>query len=205
MTERHGLIADEWIRRGESGDHRIVPSPEMLHALGTVTFRWNFCENHLSEMFAIIAGLSKELAWIITRDMGDVTICEKIEAAAKISDLDAAEQDALSAILSLYNVNRENRNQLTHFVTIFDVGRGPFARKSKTSFQPQPFPSSLADIRRVADDIMILVVQLLHFDSYLKVRSRTERIPLPEIPPPPEKLWRPPPQARSERKRRPRS
>lgn len=183
----------------------MLPSPEKLHALGTVTFRWNLAENQLGVLFREVTGLSIELSWIITKDMGDVTIGNKIKEAMKLSKLTKDQVLAVEHCLALYDINRENRNQLTHFTIEAEQGEYVLARKSKTSIKPQSFPNTLGDLRRVADELHQLSWYISMVCCHLMTRANAAPWSLPDKPPLPGKLWKPPPPTQSERKRQPRS
>src|SRR5262249_542313 len=101
--------------------------------------------------------------WVIAHDLGDIATSTKIEALARAKNFSSAFQSAIKNTLDVYDICRQNRNQLVHFWTSgSDVSGGlqlyRMDRKSKKADYPgqQPFKSDLADIRRVAGDIKAL-------------------------------------------------
>jgi hypothetical protein len=182
---------DTWIVRNST------VAPEKLHALGVMTFRWNVAEASLKVLLINIAKVDFAVIWAIIHNLGNESISESIAELLKKANLPEPVTTAIEHGLKLFDANRINRNQLTHFLPTALV-ESDFARLKGPSFDPQPLPDSVGDLRRVADDIGRLQV---YFGALLGiVASRQYSLKpggiLPKLPDPiplPEKLWKPPP------------
>lgn len=53
--------------------------PEKLHALGLITLEWNSAEVFLFILFTVVSRLGGGVAWIMVRELGDVTLSTRIE------------------------------------------------------------------------------------------------------------------------------
>ena len=105
--------------------------------------------------------------------------------------------DAIEHCLKVYDINRLNRNQLTHFLPSAFTN-SDLARLKGPRFDPQPIPDTLEDMRRVADEVILLVNYLggiVNLINKRQVSEKPDRIlpSLPDKPPLPERLWKPPP------------
>jgi hypothetical protein len=114
-------------------------------------------------------------------------------------------KDAVVHAVRVYEVCRINRNQLTHFLPQGLTG-SDLTRLKGESFAPQPFPDSLADIRRVAEEIEALIGYLSAMFNFFRARFqnalRRAPTPLPDKPPLPKMLWHIPPPPPKPRQRK---
>lgn len=179
------LDSDIWILKNSE------IAPRKLHALGVVNYRWNAAEVGLKSLLAGVSRFEFTRLWTIIHDIGDMTAC-----AAIIEILDASPppeplDDAIRLGLKLYERNRANRNQLTHFGPGMVVG-ADLTRMKGPRFDPQPLPDSTSDIRRVADDMRRLLnyfsmlLEVVYARQYSQKTGGTlpplpEPIPLPEL------------------------
>lgn len=171
-------------------------NPWKLQALGVITFFWNRCQMALFVMFSGVTKIDANIAFALYQEMGDVSICRRIEEALDIVEHSDDVKSLVRDTLAVYDVNRLNRNQLTHFLPARDdSGRLKFFRQKGPLLDLQPFPDDLKDIRRVAEDVEALSRHLTAVGQYFltKVHGAVRR-PLPETPPLPERLWKPPSQ-----------
>lgn len=194
-------LIDDWIKR------RSPLHPHKLHALGLITFLWNGCEVGLRDILTYLSGVHQgRAAWAVMHEMGGVTMAAAISELAVLTR--PADDPARAAILhamALHDVNRINRNQLTHFMPAKTEDGLEFWRVKGVQFNPQTVPSSTEKLRRVADDIWAFLWYLDAILRYLSAERRSQPPPtLPEKPPVPERLWRPPPPVRPKRTRQPR-
>ncbi len=102
-----------------SRDHWIILNseiePEKLHALGVIIFRWNLSENKLLEIFKQILNCSTGEAHILAYELGDIALMNRIKVLARTRIKDDPNLIAtIQNILSVYEVCRLNRNQLSH-------------------------------------------------------------------------------------------
>ena len=141
---------DEWVTANSALGHK------RLHALGVIAYQWNRAELWLFHIFCDVSGYDESEAWSLVYDLGDVSICNRIKSLLKFRNLDE-EAPLIENALKVYDICRQNRNSAMHawtrgFSTDGQVG---LARKSKKADQidPEPFPSSLDDLRRVAKEI----------------------------------------------------
>jgi hypothetical protein len=182
--------------------------PKVLHALGVVNVAWNSCEHGLIPLFCAAANMGLERAQLMIHDLGDVTICNKITDLLTLrKDYTDAEKQMILSALEAYEVNRLNRNQLSHF-TIGPTGGAELElyRRKGPILMKESFPSALSDIRRVADDITLLVNYITDLAEYFLTKSRnSDPGPLPGIFRAPKRLWTPPPPNPQGRKRQPQS
>lgn len=192
---------DQWVQSNSPVE------PEKLHALGLMTLRWNSCELGLKILFAGVTRTTMLMAWAITQGMGDIAICDVVrEVISKIPEDEPAREHVLHA-LEIYDINRINRNQLTHFLPSGSSDGLQFMRAKGPAYNPQPFPSSLADVRRVAEDLAKLSAYLAGLANWFAARTYKNYQhppgPLPEKPPVPDKLWKPAPPSQPKRKSQP--
>jgi hypothetical protein len=178
--------------------------PERFHALGVVNYRWQHAERSLRAFLADLADIEWYTAWAIIHDMGDIALSHSIrELLNQKQDLSADLKDVTTFALKLYDINRINRNQLTHFTPLAAGSNVTLLRIKGPRHEPQTIPASLQDIRRIADDITTLGAFLGGVGNVLGWEYGKRRAPakyqgaapaLPSRPPLPEMLWKPPPQ-----------
>jgi len=86
-----------------------------LHALGVINYHWNRCERALFWVFACIIDLPPEECWALSYDLGDLAIYERISAFMTLKKVHPENIEAVTHTLKVYDICRQNRNQLTHF------------------------------------------------------------------------------------------
>jgi hypothetical protein len=192
---------DAWIARNS------MISPEKLHALGVITFRWNVAEASLKVLLINIAQVDFAAIWAIIHNLGNEAISESITELLKKANLPEPVTKAILHGLKLFDANRINRNQLTHILPTALVS-SDFARLKGPSFNPEPLPDDVSDLRRVADDIGRLqkyMGALLGIVASRQYSLKPGGIlpPLPDPIPLPERLWKPPPASPPKRKEPP--
>jgi hypothetical protein len=151
-----------------------------------------------------LANLDLKTGWAIIHDIGDVYIANSIGELLDLAPfLSVNSLEDTKYALRLYDVNRINRNQLTHFLPFYAGAKVQLLRMKGPHFAPGEFDASLDEIRRVADEIRVLEIFLSQTLSVLGWQLRRARNPdrdpgpqpsSPSRPPLPERLWRPPPQ-----------
>jgi hypothetical protein len=199
------LSDDPWIKR-----HSMI-DPERLHALGIITQQWNHCERNLWLIFSVVFSLHRRVAWIIGHDIGDISLCEKIKEMIKVVQPNPEVATVLGAYLKVYDACRVNRNTLTHFTsatnptTPDDLMNAVFLRRKGPSGQPNELPSTLTDVRRVAEEVQALTIYSWKLYKALLARSEGKQAELPPTIVPPDLLWKPPPPTVPKPKRLPRS
>jgi hypothetical protein len=174
-------------------------APEKLHALGVIAYRWNTAEFVFKGLLVIVADVEFFKLWTIIHEMGDIAISAAMLEITKDNPLPTPFQGALEHGLKLYDANRINRNQLTHFIPLSLIG-SDLARMKGPAWKPEPFPNSIDDLRRVAEEIGALGRYLTKLSNaisswrYLQSPGTLPPAPqpLPEIIPLPERLWKPP-------------
>jgi hypothetical protein len=72
------LSDDPWVT-----EHSPI-SPEKLHALGYLTYIWNWCEIWIGSIFHVVLGGEPAVAQAVSHDMGDLELFAKIKDVAKI-------------------------------------------------------------------------------------------------------------------------
>jgi hypothetical protein len=180
---------DPWI-----AENSPMPA-EKLHALGVVSYHWNTAEIGLKVILVTLMRLELATLWPLIHEMGDISVSDAIEEVVSASKMPQPVVDAILHGLKVYEANRLNRNQLTHFVPAVFTDEG-LSRVKGPKFDPKPFLDSVDDLRRVADEIKVLIK---YFDAVLAV-IQTRRFSLkesglfrslPDIIPVPERLWKP--------------
>jgi len=206
-TEFRSLATDPWIKANSEIE------AQRLHALGVITFRWNLSEDKLFGLFATLLDCPESEYMALGHELNDIDFIIRIKALAanRLKD-DAPLRSAISNALDVFEICRQNRNQLNHFgLVIGGVGGWDFQRLDRNPYKRVrlPFPNKAKDIRRVAKDIRRLNVTLraimdqVHF-KFHPGRGRPP-VPLPKTLPAPEFLWKPPRPSRKERARPSRS
>jgi hypothetical protein len=191
------LNSDKWVATNSPID------AQRLHALGAVIVYWNDCEKELFILLGEMLGLTLKEVWVIAHDLGDVAISTKIKALSRAKNFSPEFQSAIKNTLDVYDICRENRNQLVHFWGIGLSGDRQLYRKSKKPdfTVPEPFKSDLADIRRVAEDIKALAPHISSLEAAINTTGRgPPNSPLPSELALPVRLYSPPPQAPRKRK-----
>ncbi len=180
---------DAWIKANSELD------PDVLHALGVIGFRWNSCEFGLKMLFSLATNINHQNALLITQDMGSVTISNIIRETKELPKRYPARVDDVFFALDLFDISRLNRNQLTHYLPAANsVGETEFRRnKILGGLAGDPIPNTALDVRRVAEDVDQLRTYLAKLYNHLNNLGRNALYPLPQRPPLPERLWKPPP------------
>lgn len=180
---------------------------EKLHALGVVAFRWNSAEISLRSTLILLLRLNWNVAWSVIHEMGDMALMVSIREIIESNPVPKEVAETIEHGLKLYDANRLNRNQLTHFLPAALVG-SDLTRMKGPRFDPQPFPDSVGDLRRVADDLADLLEYFGKLLTIMHSRQYSQKPggllpPLPDKVPLPERLWKPPPPNPQGRKERP--
>ncbi|MER9683497.1 hypothetical protein NKJ23_30075 [Mesorhizobium sp. M0184] len=183
-------------------------SPERLHAIGLITFRWNQCEFWLFLLFCKVSGIDQKDAWALVYDLGDIAICSRIKALLANRVFHADGVALILNALDAYDINRQNRNTVAHAWTAgqFD-GEYVLARKSKKidAIDPSAFKSDLASLRRVAHEIGLVETNLWVLCCIIEDNSISGPVTAPKRLVLPEALWKPAPQVHAKQKRLPQS
>jgi hypothetical protein len=161
-------------------------------------------KRNLLILFGEVLGLPLDQLWAIAYDLGQVAISTKIEALARAKEFSFEFQSAIKNTLAVYDICRQNRNQLVHFWFFSGVsGDGQLYRKSKKAdySPPAQFKNDLADIRRVAEDIKALARQMAQLEAAINQTGRAmPNLPLPNELPLPALLYSPSPQTPTKQK-----
>ena len=178
---------DIWIAQ------RSLIEPEKLHALGVVTFFWNSAEIGLFNLFEAVANLPAKQARILIYDLQVPAIIDRIKYLLPQSGLSKDVVDSVEYALKIFDVCRINRNQLTHFAPVGMATGIEFWRIKGHEWTRNVVPNSVDDIRRVAEEITtcnnFVAVVAMHI---YEIRTGGEQRSLPDRPPLPERLWKPP-------------
>jgi hypothetical protein len=179
---------------------------DKLHAIGTIAFRWNECEFWLFLLLCAVSKLPRSDAWAMAHDLGDVAICTRVQVFATFRGYHPDAMALIENVLKVYDLCRQNRNSIVHAWTRTSGPDPSLARKSKKPDDPEatPFPSTLTDLRRVADDVKSLSIRLWLLNCFLEDGSMAKPLASPKKLPLPELLWKPPPQDSTKPKRPPR-
>ena len=171
-------------------------APEKLHALGAITLYWNNCEIGLFVLFSFVSGMRWSQAWAVGTELREVSTAKSILALSDASANDEAVKQMVRDTIKLYGVNRVNRNHLIHFTTSGDVNDLQFMKASGPAYSLRPIPSSVEDIRRVAENLKTLSDHLEavadFFLSRVTTASGARHLPLPQTPSVPELLLKTP-------------
>jgi hypothetical protein len=175
------LSIDEWMTANSDLDHK------RLHALGVIMQRWNRAERWLFTIFCDVSGYDEPEAWALVYNLGTPQIAERIRSLLKIRNF-ATEAPLIENALEVFNVCRQNRNSVTHAWTrgLSSDGQLALASKSKKAdnLDAEPFPSSLDDLRRVADEIESLNARLWLLSCFAEEGQPTsslKRHPVPSL------------------------
>lgn len=183
------LEDDPWVKSKESAAR--------FHAMGVLILRWNNCEMLLKAIAWLIFGLEKDRGWLITHDMPVPSLAQKIVDYVEHFPSEGDLREEMKHAVDLFNANRLNRNQLTHFYPDWEAGPEGYAflRAKGPRYQFDEFPSSAADIRRVADEVGACAEYLSSIWGALEMRGlyAGSRRPSLQRPPLPARLWSPPP------------
>jgi hypothetical protein len=183
------LSDDPWIAQYS------VVEPERLHALGMITLYWNHCERNLLALFCDTFNLVPRIGWIIAHDMGDVSMCSKIQGQLEFFEKSANKQISarLYRATEVYDACRLNRNALTHFtIDPKPDSTFSFVRTKGIKYEPREFPSSLSELRRVAIEVQALSMYLWKLHKAISTFQKPNAEPLPPLLGVPELLVKPP-------------
>ena len=164
-------------------------------------------ENKLKQLFATLLYFLKiEEIHGLAHELGDIALMTRIKFVAHRIENDVPLIAAITNALEVYEVCRQNRNQLSHFdMALVPIGEGlqlrlGLTRRGKTPEYRRsiPFPDLIKDIRRVARDIRRLNTYLYRLERHMFAKWKPsefiqpEQWPLPNTLPLPELLWKPP-------------
>jgi hypothetical protein len=198
------LSDDPWI-----AEHSTI-DPERLHALGMITLWWNHCERNLLLIFCHIFGFTQRIGWIVGNDMGGISISNKISELLNFANLEKDIEDVIRNYLRVHDVCGKNRNTITHFTAsmpkdkLFDVSSVAFVRMKGDDGKKAYIPSSLEDIRRIAEEIKVPLLHSWRIYKLLLSYQQGKSLELPPLVSLPEMLVKPPPQTVAKPKRPPR-
>ena len=190
---------DPWFQfvagRSHSIDHL------MLHAIGVIAHHWNAAERGLFHLFCAVSRIpSDETCWALVHDLGDLALSTRIKTIMRINKFHDETISLVENCIHVYDHCRQNRNSVCHAWTVGAFSNHGLARRSKKpdEMDPIPFPATLTDLRRVADDILSLDVRLWEMALMISELDPTlsdpgkrvhfpwlDKLPLPEL------LWKP--------------
>lgn len=101
---------DKWI-----ANHSSIGA-ERLHAIGYVTYFWNLCELSVYWLFRETLEVNDAIAWALYNNMGHTAVTTRIKAIIAIKSFTPEAVDSIHHALKVFDICRENRNQLTHFL-----------------------------------------------------------------------------------------
>ncbi|MEI7573289.1 MAG: hypothetical protein WCJ52_09225 [Phenylobacterium sp.] len=166
-------------------------SAEKLHALGNITFCWNGCEYWTGAIFSIVADLDQSIGRVITHDLGDVSIWQKIKLISLDKKMKPEIINLLDHAAKIYDRCRTNRNTYVHASGGL-IGRGGLSlmrRKGPTQFGDY-IPDGLEDLRRVSEELIVLNRFLQEVAMYIMdVREGIRVLPPPSMPDLPKEVW----------------
>jgi hypothetical protein len=172
--------------------------PSRLHALGVMTVYWNQCELALFVLFSGVSGIEGNLAFALTHEMSDLAVMNRMKEVIALSGHSKDVNNVVLNALAAYDINRLNRNQLTHFLPMPTEKGITLWRQKGPTMNPQPFPHELKDIRRVVEDLAKCRDHLAELGRFLMLKEYGNlRRALPNKLPLPQRLWTPPPPAQS--------
>jgi hypothetical protein len=171
---------------------------EKLHAMGVITFHWNVCEFYLRSLLAFAAHRPFDSVWTETSSQRPRNIYAKIRRAVADSRDAEATKEAILYAIALYDRNRENRAQITHFLPEGGVSSALHNNKNPdflAIFDQTPIRSDIDALRRVAEDIRTCRTYLAGLINALSRTPLDAMIgkagPMPDKPPLPTLLWTP--------------
>jgi len=154
---------DAWIKANSEIE------PQRLHALGVISFRWNMSEQLLFALFRELLNLPDREARILGHELGDKDLTDRVKVLAETRLKKRPRLVPLiDNALEVYDLCRQNRNQVTHFDVQIALGKerakgfnlARRVRKPDTSPASMQFDDSLHNLRRIAKEIRRLNVQL---------------------------------------------
>jgi hypothetical protein len=185
------LTDDPWIAANSPIE------PEKLHAIGVITYKWNTCEIGIRILLDCISNRNIDVTWTETHDIRSSQLMKRVEKTIVASHHKTHVKEAVLHAVKLYDVNRVNRNQLSHFLPGASK-MGMEIRNNKTPdfsaiFDAPVVRSELSDIRLVAAEIQALITYLEGMINYFfaGVVNILEPRSLPEKPALPEFHWKP--------------
>lgn len=195
---------DPWI-----ASHSPI-DPARLHALGYINFQWNKVELAFRILYAAFVTGPFEAGWTESYDQRISDVSEKIRKSVVASFHSEDLKIAALHCLDLIDINRKNRNQLTHFLPSSESD-GVIIRNNKNAdfssiFAAPSVPSDLISLRQLAEEIDAAMAYIIGIINVVGTRSRSPLQeppqPLPDKPPLPKMLWtvpRPPSRGRQPR------
>jgi hypothetical protein len=163
MEQFRVLSRDPWIKANSEID------PQRLHALGVISFRWNMSEQLLFGLFAELLHCPEREVFILGHGLSHIALMNRVRVLASTRLEDRPNLiAAIANALDVYDICRQNRNQLTHFDIQIALGQEKLSgfhlvrkrRKPDTFPVVMPFDDTLKNLRRVAKEIRRLNVQL---------------------------------------------
>lgn len=181
------LDSDQWILTHSPID------PKKLHAMGLANYRWNAAEIGMKAIYTALTRKPWADVWPDIHDERDKTLCKAIRKELGDTHFTSEVRAAVLHAIEVYDRNRENRNQLSHFLPGGLVG-SDLTRLKGPTFDPQPIADGLPAIRRVVEEIEELLDYLSGVFNHLWAqvydgRGKGERPPLPDKPALPAMLW----------------
>lgn len=170
------LSHDAWIKANSEIE------PQRLHALGVISFRWNMSEQLLFWLFSELLNLPNREALILGHKLGPIDLSVRIKLLASTRLKRRPKLAPLIAnALEVYDLCRQNRNQVTHFDVQIALGKERvkgfnLRRRSRKPDVPRavPFDDSLQNLRRVAKEIRRLNIQLKIINDGVFANKRRE-------------------------------
>lgn len=171
----------------------LTPEDTLIHTritllIGRVATFWNYAELELQHLMVSYLGLKGHVGWLIIQNMGNITRCNILRAAAREYEKSEEAKEHIFHAISLFEICRENRNALLHAICSIDDGRLSILRTHKGIGDHLHYiQTNWTVLEKVPESISILEAYLNNLWNYFSRRPSRRRA-LPDKPALPDKL-----------------
>lgn len=159
------LAYDEWVEEWS------LIEPRKLHAIGVIALQWSVCERNLRMLFTMAAELSADDGLLVTYDLPNSRIWEKLQALVRRKVSNDFIDDDLKWYAKQFDICSNNRNALVHAsLRTFDE----LVLAKRTDSFGKLLPSDLGRFRMVAEDNRRLAASVEKLALYFLYSLRGE-------------------------------
>lgn len=171
---------------------------------------WNNAEYWAFELFREVLAVPSSVAWVISHDLGDVSLWNKTIEIAQANGMAESIIEDIKHANKCYDICRQNRNQFLHVTLVgtatTDGSAIRLGRKKGPKMHGPLLQDDLPTIRQICEDIEIIKGYVAGLTMSLTFRrsaapERTAELPSwPERPALPELVWKPLPPSQPKRR-----
>ncbi|NVO18020.1 MAG: hypothetical protein HXX10_28705 [Rhodoplanes sp.] len=160
-------------------DYAFVPQTEFVHAIGMVSINFNLLEQSIRWVLSLVIDLPEEPFLMLFNTLDNSSRSSLLRLCDNAGKFDSKLNTSITNFVEGFNVCCKNRNILMHAHVIGMTDDEPFymfmSKATKRSSKEKTYQPTVADIRKIADDMHRFYTLGLELYSYIKSANDAEK------------------------------